>query len=400
MYNARSLPHTLKTFLQFSPTRNFSISLNSGLKVPNTKNAISKYFLSRQNRKIQTLDFCGVKEKIHESSDWPKEKYQKFFKNDTIAMIGYGSQGSGQSLNVRDNGLNVIVGVREGGRSWNEAMKDGWTPGKDLFSINDALARGNIINNLLSDAAQKELWPQFIKHLTKGKTLCFCHGFSIVFKEYTNVIPPTDIDVIMVAPKGSGKTLRSHFLNGRGMNSSIAIFQDVTGNATDKAVALGIAIGSAYLYETTFQREVFADLVGERGVLLGAIQGLFLAQYEVLRAHGHPPSEAFNETVEEATQSLYPLIGQNGMDWMYDACSTTARRGALDWYKHFHDAIKPVFEKLYSAVANGSETRRVLEKNSSPTYAEDLEEELKEIRESEIWKTGRIVRELRPERKK
>ncbi|CAG8450377.1 15264_t:CDS:2, partial [Racocetra fulgida] len=271
--------------------------------------------------KSKLLIFCGVKEKIHESSDWPKEKYQKFFKNDTIAIIGYGSQGSGQSLNARDNGLNVIVGVREGGKSWNEAIKD-----------------GTIISNLLSDAAQKELWPQFIKHLTKEKTLCFCHGFSIVYKEYTNVIPPADIDVIMVAPKGSGKTLRSLFLDGRGMNSSIVIFQDVTGNAKDKAVALGIAIGSAYLYETTFQREVFADLVGERGVLLGAIQGLFLAQYEVLRAHGHPPSEAFNETVEEATQSLYPLI-----------------------------------------VANGFETRRVLEKNSLPTYAEDLEEELKEI---------------------
>jgi len=259
------------------------------------------------------------------------------------------------------------------------------------------LKKGTIILNLLSDAAQKELWPQIVPHLTKGKTLYFSHGFSIVYKNDTHVVPPKDIDVIMVAPKGSGRTVRSLFLNGRGINSSIAIFQDVSGKAKDKAVALGVAIGSGYLYETTFEREVFSDLTGERGVLMGAIQGLFLAQYEVLRSHGHTPSEAFNETVEEATQSLYPLIGANGMDWMYAACSTTAQRGALDWYKPFHDATKPVFERLYKSVADGIETRRTLEKNSSPTYREELEKELKEIRESEIWKTGKTVRSLRPE---
>jgi len=328
-----------------------------------------------------------------------KKKFQEFFKNDTIAVIGYGPQGSGQSLNARDNGLNVIIGLREGGRSWNEALTDGWVPGKTLFPIEEALKKGTIILNLLSDAAQKELWPKFEQHLTKGKTLYFSHGFSVVYKDDTHVIPPKNVDVILVAPKGSGRTVRSLFLDGRGINSSIAIFQDVSGKAKDTAVALGVAIGSGYLYETTFEREVFSDLVGERGVLMGAIQGLFLAQYEVLRSRGHTPSEAFNETVEEATQSLYPLIGANGMDWMYAACSTTAQRGALDWYKPFHDATKPVFERLYENVANGNETRRVLEKNSSPTYREELEEELKEIRESELWKSGKTVRSLRPENK-
>ncbi|CAG8606668.1 8910_t:CDS:2, partial [Cetraspora pellucida] len=350
-----------------------------------------------QARAIQTLDFGGVKEKVHERSDWPKEKFQKLFENDTIAIIGYGPQGRGQSLNAKDNGLNVIIGLREGGRSWKLALEDGWVPGKNLFNINDALAKGTIIGNLLSDAAQKELWPQFVPHLTKGKTIYFSHGFSIVYKDQTNVIPPKDIDVIMIAPKGSGRTVRSQFLDGRGINSSFAVFQDASGKARDRCVALGIAIGSGYLYETDFKKEVFSDLFGERGVLMGAIQGLFLAQYEVLRAHGHTPSEAFNETVEEATQSLYPLIGENGMDWMYASCSTTAQRGALDWYKPFHDATKPVFEKLYASVADGTETRRTLEKNSSPKYREELEEELKEIRESEIWKAGRTVRSLRPE---
>ncbi|CAG8537268.1 2687_t:CDS:2 [Paraglomus brasilianum] len=352
-----------------------------------------------QIRSLKTLDFGGTMEKVYERSDWPKEKYQEFFKNDTIAVIGYGPQGSGQSLNARDNGLNVIVGLREGGRSWKEAIENGWVPGKTLFPITEAVQKGTIVLNLLSDAAQKELWPAMKPHLTAGKTLYFSHGFSIVFKEDTEVIPPDNIDVIMVAPKGSGRTVRSLFLEGRGINSSFAVFQDVSGKAKDKAVALGVAIGSGYLYETTFHREVVSDLVGERGVLMGAIQGLFLAQYEVLRANGHTPSEAFNETVEEATQSLYPLVGENGMDWMYACCSTTAQRGALDWYKPFHKATKPVFEELYKKVADGSEARHVIKKNSSPQYREELEVELKEIRESEIWRAGKTVRSLRPERK-
>ncbi|CAI2189721.1 12936_t:CDS:2 [Funneliformis geosporum] len=374
--------------------RAFSILSSSTVQ----KAAIAKHYQPNQIRTLKTLDFSGTKENVYERSDWPKEKYQNYFKDDTISILGYGPQGRGQGLNARDNGLNVILGLREG-RSWNEAMKDGWIPGKSLFSIEEALKKGTIIFNLLSDAAQKQLWPQIKPHLTKGKTLYFSHGFSIVYKDDTLVIPPKDIDVIMVAPKGSGKTVRTLFLDGRGINSSIAVFQDFTGKAKDKAVALGVAIGSGYLYETTFEREVFSDLVGERGVLMGAIQGLFLAQYEVLRARGHTPSEAFNETVEESTQSLYPLIGANGMDWMYAACSTTAQRGALDWYKPFHDAVKPVFEKLYVSVANGTETRRVLEKNSLPTYREELEKELKEISESELWSAGKVVRSLRPENK-
>nr|CAG8537409.1 14793_t:CDS:2 [Entrophospora candida] len=374
----------------------FTLTKNSTSIVRNANNVVKiigcnnyqQLFNTTQIRNVKTLNFGGTNEQVYERSDWPKEKFQEFFKNDTIAVIGYGPQGSGQSLNARDNGLNVIVGVREGGSSWKEALKD------------EAVSKGTIILDLLSDASQKTLWPQMASHLTKGKTLYFSHGFSVVYKDQTNVIPPKDIDVILVAPKGSGRTVRSLFLEGRGINSSFAVFQDASGKAKDKAVALGVAIGSGYLYETTFEREVFSDLVGERGVLMGAIQGLFLAQYEVLRANGHTPSEAFNETVEEATQSLYPLIGENGMDWMYAACSTTAQRGALDWYKPFHDATKPVFEKLYKSVANGTETKRSLEKNSSPKYREELEQELKEIRESEIWTTGKTVRNLRPERKK
>ncbi|KAH9945197.1 ketol-acid reductoisomerase [Epithele typhae] len=348
-------------------------------------------------RGMKTLDFAGTKEVVYERSDWPLAKLQDYFKDDTLALIGYGSQGHGQGLNARDNGLNVIVGVREGGESWKQAMEDGWVPGKTLFPIEEAINRGTIIMNLLSDAAQSQTWPQVSPLITKGKTLYFSHGFSVVYKEDTKVVAPADVDVILVAPKGSGRTVRTLFKEGRGINSSVAVWQDVTGKAKEKAVALGVAIGSGYMYETTFEKEVYSDLYGERGVLMGAIQGLFLAQYKVLRKNGHTPSEAFNETVEEATQSLYPLIGKYGMDYMYNACSTTARRGALDWAKVFEETNLPVFEKLYQSVRDGSETRRSLEFNGRSTYREDLAKELKEIDDQEIWRAGKVVRSLRPD---
>jgi ketol-acid reductoisomerase len=332
-----------------------------------------------------------------ERSDYPPEKIKAILANETIAVLGYGVQGRGQSLNMRDNGLNVIVGLREGSSGWKTAMEDGYVPGKTLFSLEEAAKRGTVIQYLLSDAGQKDFWPKLKPYLTAGKALYFSHGFSIVFSDQTNVIPAKDIDVILCAPKGSGTTVRRHFLEGRGINSSFAIHQDATGRAKDRCLALGIAIGSGYLFETTFKREVVSDLTGERGVLMGAIYGLWLAQYEVLREHGHSPSEAFNETVEEATQSLYPLIAEKGMDWMYANCSTTAQRGALDWFKKFRDASKPVFEALYQSVETGEETRRTLEANSRPDYRQQLEKELKEISESEMWVAGKQVRGLRPE---
>jgi len=348
-------------------------------------------------RGMKTLDFAGTEEVVYERSDWPLPKLQEYFKNDTLALIGYGSQGHGQGLNARDNGLNVIIGVREGGESWKQAQEDGWVPGETLFSIEEAINRGTIVMNLLSDAAQSSTWPKLKPLITKGKTLYFSHGFSIVYKDDTHVIPPEDVDVILVAPKGSGRTVRTLFKEGRGINSSIAVWQDVTGKAKEKAIALGVAIGSGYMYETTFQKEVYSDLYGERGVLMGGIQGLFLAQYKVLRANGHSPSEAFNETVEEATQSLYPLIGQKGMDYMYAACSTTARRGALDWAPIFEEANTPIFEKLYQSVRDGTETRKSLEFNGRKTYREDLARELAEIDNQEIWRAGKTVRSLRPD---
>jgi ketol-acid reductoisomerase len=346
-------------------------------------------------RQIKVGDMA---ETVVERSDFPPERIRQVLGGETVAVLGYGVQGRGQSLNMRDNGVRVIVGQRPGSKSWNLAVQDGWVPGETLFDLDEAARRGTVIQYLLSDAGQKESWALLRPLLTAGKALYFSHGFAIVYSDQTGVVPPKDIDVILVAPKGSGTTVRRHFLEGRGINASFAIHQDATGRARDRCLALGIAIGSGYLFETNFQKEVFSDLTGERGVLMGAIYGLWLAQYEVLREHGHSPSEAFNETVEEATQSLYPLIAENGMDWMYANCSTTAQRGALDWFTRFRDAAKPVFEQLYQKVAAGDETRRVLQVNSRPDYRQQLEKELKAIADSEMWQAGAVVRSLRPER--
>jgi ketol-acid reductoisomerase len=347
------------------------------------------------------IKFGDVFEEVVTREEFPLQKAQQVLKNEVVAIVGYGPQGHGQSLNLRDNGINVIVGQRKGGKGWDEAVRDGWVEGKNLFSsIEDVVQRATVVQYLLSDAGQKEMWPLIKKNLKKGQALYFSHGFSIVFKEQTNVVPPADVDVILVAPKGSGRTVRTNYLAGSGINASFAIFQDATGRARERVLALGIAIGTGYLFHTTFEKEVLSDLTGERGVLMGAIAGLMKAQYDVLRAMGHSPSEAFNETVEEATQSLYPLVGNYGMDWMFGACSTTAQRGALDWSKRFEMATKPLFELLYRDVQAGVESKRVLDTCGAPDYREKLQMELDELKNSEMWQTGAVVRSLRPENSK
>ena len=343
------------------------------------------------------LNFGGVEENVVTREEFPLEKAREILKDETIAIIGYGVQGPGQALNLRDNGFNVIVGQRQPSKSYDKAVQDGFVPGETLFSVEEAAERGTIIQYLLSDAAQIELWPTLKSKLTPGKALYFSHGFGITYSDRTGIVAPEDVDVILVAPKGSGTSLRRMFVAGRGLNSSYAIHQDATGKAFDRVVALGIGIGSGYLFETTFQREVYSDLTGERGTLMGAIQGIFEAQYTVLRQRGHTPSEAFNETVEELTQSLMPLVAENGMDWMYANCSTTAQRGALDWKDKFRDAVKPVFNELYDSVSAGHEAQKSIDSNSQSDYRVKLEAELKELADSEMWKAGKVVRSLRPE---
>lgn len=342
------------------------------------------------------MNFGGVNETVVTREEFPLDKARQILQGETIAVLGYGVQGPGQSLNLRDNGFNVIVGQRPG-KTYDKAVADGWVPGETLFSIEEAARRGTIVMCLLSDAAVLSVWPTIKAGLKPGDALYFSHGFAITWPDRTGVVPPADVDVIMVAPKGSGATVRSLYLEGRGINASYAVEHDATGRALERTLALGIGIGSGYLFETTFHREAISDLTGERGALMGAIQGLFAAQYEVLREHGHTPSEAFNETVEELTQSLMPLVAAKGMDWMYANCSTTAQRGALDWKDPFHDAIKPVMERLYESVRSGHEAQISIDSNSKADYREHLNEELRQMRESELWQTAETVRKLRPE---
>ncbi|GIV33479.1 MAG: ketol-acid reductoisomerase [Chitinophagales bacterium] len=342
------------------------------------------------------IDFGGVIENVITRDEFPMQKALDILKEETLAVLGYGVQGPGQALNLRDNGFNVIVGQRKGTKSWDRALQDGFTEGKDLFELEEAAQHGTVLLFLLSDAGQIAFWPTLKKHLTKGKTLYFSHGFGITYNDQTGIVPPEDVDVVLVAPKGSGTSLRRKFLQGKGLNASYAVYQDASGKAKNKALALGIGIGSAFLFETTFKKEVYSDLTGERGTLMGALAGIFEAQYNLLRKKGHLPSEAFNETVEELTESLILLVSENGMDWMFANCSTTAQRGALDWRHRFRKAVEPVFEELYESVASGEQARIVIQANSDPDYRKKLQQELKEMRDSEMWKAGAQVRKLRP----
>lgn len=343
------------------------------------------------------INFGGVVEDVITRDEFPLSKAKEVLKDEVVAVLGYGVQGPAQALNMRDNGVNVIVGQRQNSRSWDKAVKDGWVPGETLFTLEEATKRGTVIQFLVSDAGQKMTWPQVKECLKPGDALYFSHGFAIVYADQTGVIPPENVDVVLVAPKGSGTSVRANFLDGSGINSSFAIKQDYTGRAKERTLALGIVIGSGYLFPTTFENEVYSDLTGERGILMGALAGVMEAQYATLRAHGHSPSEAFNETVEELTQSLIRLVSQNGMDWMYANCSTTAQRGALDWRHEFKKAVEPVFDKLYESVVSGEETRVVIAANSAPDYKQKLNTELSAMRESEMWATGATVRSLRPE---
>jgi ketol-acid reductoisomerase len=343
------------------------------------------------------IDFGGVSETVVTREEFSLSKAREVLKDETVAVLGYGIQGPGQSLNLRDNGIRVIVGQREKTASWDRAVKDGWVPGETLFPLEEAAKRGTIVEYLLSDAGQKAYWPTLKPLLTEGKALYFSHGFSITYRDLTGVIPPKNIDVILAAPKGSGLSLRRNFLDGSGINSSFAIFQDHTGRAEQRVYALGIGIGAGFLFPTTFEKEVFSDLFGERGILMGALAGVMEAQYYELRRRGHQPSEAFNETVEELTQSLIRLVAEKGMDWMYANCSTTAQRGALDWKVRFRTVVEPVFKELYDKVADGTEAKIVLDRNSRADYREKLDVELAEMANSEMWKAGKQVRDLRPE---
>lgn len=343
---------------------------------------------------MKTFQVNGISETVLERSDFPADWVRAVLAGEKLAVLGYGTQGRAQALNLRDAGYSVILGQRPG-PSHDLARQDGWREGQDLLPLAAAAERGTVLFYLLSDAGQRDFWPALLPLLTPGKALVFAHGFSLAYADQTGVRPPANVDVLLVAPKGSGTTLRRSFVEGRFLNVGFSVHQPATARANARCLALCHAIGGLNFFETTPRSETTCDLVGERGTLLGAIYGLWLAQYEVLRANGHSPLEAFNESVEEALSSLYPLIHERGIDWMYANCSTTAQRGALDWHLRFRDALLPLFAELYQAVASGAEAARALATNQRPDYRRQLEKELAAIADSEMWQAGRFIRELR-----
>ena len=355
---------------------------------------ISKLSPVSQVRQVSTFTINGYTETIIEKKDYPLDSCKQIIGDRKISVIGYGPQGREQARNLRNRGFNVTIGTRKG-CSYDRAILDGWQEGKNLVSIEEAASEGDIIQYLLSDVGQIKQWNSIKPYLTEHKTLYFSHGFGITYQDKTDIVPPKDIDVVLVAPKGAAITVRNAFLEGKGINVSYAIDQDYTGHAKDTCLALAFGIGASNAFETTFKKEVYSDLTGERCVLMGLIQGAFKAQYELLREKGHSPSEAYNETVEEALVSLYPLISDKGMDWLYANCSTTAQRGALDWAPKFEKALKPVIAECYERVINGSETDTVIHANSDINYREKLNKELEEMNNQELWKVAKVIRELR-----
>jgi len=235
------------------------------------------------------IDFGGIIEDVTTSEEFPMDKARDVLKDETVAVLGYGVQGPAQALNMKDNDINVIVGQRKEERVfWDKAVNDGFKEGQTLFSVEEAAERGTIIQMLISDAGQMAVWPKIKDKIEEGDALYFSHGFSIVYRDQTKVVPTNTIDVILVAPKGSGTTVRSNFLEGKGINSSYAVFQDYTGRAMERTLAIGIAIGSGYLFPTTFEKEVHSDLVGERGVLMGCLAGVMEAQYTICLLYTSP----------------------------------------------------------------------------------------------------------------
>jgi ketol-acid reductoisomerase len=264
------------------------------------------------------ISFGGVSEEVVTREEFSLDRAREALGDERIVVVGYGVQGPAQALNLRDNGFNVRVGLQpERKRSWDKALGDGWVPGETLLPLEEAVADATIVLFLVSDAGQRALWPTIEPHLTEGDAIYFSHGFSVTYSDQTGVVPPSFVDVILVAPKGSGTSVRANYLAGSGINSSFAVHQDVSGHARERTLAVGIGIGSGFLFPTTFEKEVHSDLTGERGILMGALAGVMEAQYETLRAHGHSPSEAFNESVEELTQSdsrlLWLLFSKSSM---------------------------------------------------------------------------------------
>ncbi len=305
-----------------------------------------------------------------------------------IAVIGYGSQGNAQANCLKDSGLNVIIGLRPKGKSWEKAKKDGF----DVFAIDDAVKRSDIIHILIPDTAQPSVYKELIApYLKPGKALGFSHGFNIHFK---TIVPPHDVDVIMVAPKGPGPSVRELYLSKFGVPSLIAVQQDYTGKAKQTALAIAKSLGStkAGVIETTFKDETESDLIGEQIVLVGGIIELIRNGFEVLVELGYPPELSYFEACNEA-KLIIDQIYSSGISGMLMAVSDTAKYGGMTVGPKVIDAhVRRNMEKAAKRVQNGEFAKEWLKEDAEGRKV--FNSLLKQWQEHQLEKVGASMRSM------
>ncbi len=322
--------------------------------------------------------------KIYYDSDAKIEN----LKNKTVAIIGYGSQGRAHALNLRDSGINVIVGVRENGKSWENAKADGFNP----KSIEEASKAGDLIAVLIPDTEHGVVYDKYIKSgLKEGKGLLFAHGYSIRFGL---IKPPSYVDVIMVAPKSPGPKLREAYLQNFGVPSLVAVHQDYSGKAKDIALAYAKGIGSTRVgvLETTFSDETEEDLFGEQAVLVGGLMYLIKNGFDVLVESGYPPELAYFEVLHEM-KLIVDLVYSSGFTGMLKAVSDTAKYGGITRGNLVIDeSVKEKMKKLLEDIKDGSFAK---EWTGNPEESKKkLAKMMKDIENLEIEQVGKKIRKL------
>ncbi len=279
----------------------------------------------------------------------------------TIAVIGYGSQGHAHALNLKESGCNVIVGLYEGSRSWKKAEEQGFT----VYTAAEAAKKADIIMILINDEKQAKLYKEDIEpNLEAGNMLMFAHGFAIHFGQ---IVPPADVDVTMIAPKAPGHTVRSEYQRGRGTPCLVAIHQDATGKALDKALAYAQALGGARagVLETTFRVETETDLFGEQAVLCGGVTGLMKAGFETLVEAGYAPENAYFECIHEM-KLIVDLIYESGFAGMRYSISNTAEYGDyITGPKIITDETRKAMKKILKDIQDGSFAKEWLLENQA-----------------------------------
>lgn len=306
----------------------------------------------------------------------------------TIAVIGYGNQGCAQANNMRDSGLAVILGLRQGGGSWREARKDGF----DVYPISEAARRGDIVHLLIPDPAQPRVYrDEIAKHMDRGKALGFSHGFNIHFRQ---IVPPPHVDVVMVAPKSPGALLREMFVKGSGVPGLFAVYQDGSGRAREVALAMAKAIGCTRIgvLETTFREETESDLIGEQTVLVGGLMELIRNGFEVLVEAGYQPELAYFEACNEA-KLIMDLIYKSGLTGMLKAVSDTAKYGGLTvGPKVIDDRVKENMRRVVEEVRSGRFAKKWIEEDR--VGRPDLKRLMSIVEEHQLERVGRLIRRM------